>query len=245
MNITTAASALLGTVMAVTASSSGAVSVPQTQCLSPVHNVSIGMRDAGSSDVTALQEFLQAQGYLKTSATGYFGPLTLKAVEAFQLDNDISATGYVGILTRARIAQKCTISDAAASTDARAATSVIVSAPAAHVVPDASSNSSPNTGSLSVSGIDAPTTLVLGSIGMWTVYASETGLSGGLHYVVDWGDSNPAPAFASQSAIQTQSSATFTHVYNQAGAFQPTFTVTDDNGNTASASTSVVITPEQ
>lgn len=63
-------------------------------------NFGIGSRI--SPDVTELQKILIADGYLKIIApTGYFGPSTMAAVKLYQKANNISATGFVGILTRA------------------------------------------------------------------------------------------------------------------------------------------------
>jgi hypothetical protein len=55
---------------------------------------------SSGADVTALQQILQQQGYLSTSPTGYFGPLTAKAVAAFQTTHNIEPLGGVGPLTR-------------------------------------------------------------------------------------------------------------------------------------------------
>jgi N-acetylmuramoyl-L-alanine amidase len=53
-------------------------------------------------DVLLLQEKLQAMGYFPADVepTGYFGPATKKAVVAFQEENGLPATGFVGPLTR-------------------------------------------------------------------------------------------------------------------------------------------------
>jgi peptidoglycan hydrolase-like protein with peptidoglycan-binding domain len=52
------------------------------------------------TDVSALQQFLINQGLLATGLiTGYFGGATMKAVETFQYDHDIPATGAVGTET--------------------------------------------------------------------------------------------------------------------------------------------------
>ena len=60
------------------------------------------------SEVTALQQILQSKGYLtlpldstgSPQATGYFGPLTAKALASFQTANGIEALGGVGPKTR-------------------------------------------------------------------------------------------------------------------------------------------------
>lgn len=56
-----------------------------------------------SQDVMELQTRLKAEGYFTATPTGYFGPLTATAVRAYQSAHGISATGYVGALTRAEL----------------------------------------------------------------------------------------------------------------------------------------------
>jgi peptidoglycan hydrolase-like protein with peptidoglycan-binding domain len=57
------------------------------------------------SEVSALQQFLQSQGYYTSpSITGYFGSVTAKAVAAFQSAHGIAAIGSVGPLTSTKIA---------------------------------------------------------------------------------------------------------------------------------------------
>ena len=59
-------------------------------------------RGESNADVTALQTILITDSYLHISApTGWFGSLTLAAVKEYQTANGISATGFVGPLTRA------------------------------------------------------------------------------------------------------------------------------------------------
>ncbi len=52
-----------------------------------------------SADVKSLQEKLIELGYLKTSATGYFGSATLTAVRKFQEANGLTADGVAGPVT--------------------------------------------------------------------------------------------------------------------------------------------------
>lgn len=56
-----------------------------------------------NNEVTELQRYLIGENYLTVVATGYFGTLTLDAVKKFQASRNISATGYVGMLTRAAL----------------------------------------------------------------------------------------------------------------------------------------------
>lgn len=64
-------------------------------------NLSLGMN---SNEVVELQERLRAEGFFTFhTSTGYFGPITLAAVKAYQTAHpEIGyVTGYVGPLTRA------------------------------------------------------------------------------------------------------------------------------------------------
>lgn len=56
--------------------------------------------------VIELQNSLISDGYLSGNATGYFGTKTLKAIKSFQKDNNIIATGYVGIKTQGVLRSK-------------------------------------------------------------------------------------------------------------------------------------------
>ena len=76
----------------------------QTDCVSVVNNLRYRDRDVNKDgEISTLQDFLQTKGYLNNEPTGYFGLLTLSAVKNFQSANGISATGYVGPTTRAKI----------------------------------------------------------------------------------------------------------------------------------------------
>ncbi|MDE2071490.1 MAG: peptidoglycan-binding protein [Patescibacteria group bacterium] len=55
------------------------------------------------TDVTALQNILIAQGYLKVGATSYFGALTKAALMRYQSTHSLSPVGYVGPGTRAAL----------------------------------------------------------------------------------------------------------------------------------------------
>ncbi len=50
-------------------------------------------RGASGSAVSALQEYLQAQGYLSASATGYYGPATEGAVQQWQAQQGLVTSG--------------------------------------------------------------------------------------------------------------------------------------------------------
>lgn len=63
----------------------------------------IGLQDP---QVVRLQDFLKAKGFFPSTqeSTGYFGPLTMKAVQDYQRSKGIEALGNVGPQTRAAIA---------------------------------------------------------------------------------------------------------------------------------------------
>ncbi len=78
--------------------------LPASECINIVNNLRYKDRDINKNgEVSTLQDFLQVQGYLNSEPTGYFGLLTVKAVKSFQKSNDISPSGYVGPITRAKI----------------------------------------------------------------------------------------------------------------------------------------------
>ena len=95
-------------------------------------------------------------------------------------------------------------------------------------------------GSGIISGIDGPTTLQVGQVGLWTVRVDDA--SGYLSYSVRWGDEAYLSMMDGTSAsASVSSSGTFTHAYSNAGAYSPTFTVTNGNGQSASASATVQV----
>ena len=169
-----------------------------------------GQRDRNTDgEVSELQAFLRAEGHLKSQASGFFGFSTLRAVRAFQAEQDIRASGIVDAATRAEIEAVSCEADA----------------------------------ELSITGIDAPTALMTGEEGTWTVDV-ESQSEGNLRYAVVWGDEGAKRMMrASEGAVQ--SSASFTHVYEDAGTYTPTFTVTDEDGRTVTkAAASVTVSAE-
>ena len=67
------------------------------------YNLRFGMQGHA---VAELQKELSTHGLLSVVApTGWFGPLTLKAVKTFQKQNEIPTTGFVGPLTRTSLNQ--------------------------------------------------------------------------------------------------------------------------------------------
>jgi peptidoglycan hydrolase-like protein with peptidoglycan-binding domain len=71
-------------------------------CVSLTQNLTIGSTGA---EVTKLQTYLKANGYLASAPTGYFGSITALAVKNLQKQiGIIPASGYVGSVTRSAIA---------------------------------------------------------------------------------------------------------------------------------------------
>lgn len=97
-----------------------------TDGLAPLATASYGQTN---SAVTAVQMILIAKGYLRTTATGYFGGATMSAIKAFQKANGLATTGGLGKLTLALL------------TDIRDREGIATTAPAsASVVTPASSS---------------------------------------------------------------------------------------------------------
>lgn len=110
MKTTTLLSLLVLGVMALsfghgTAFAQSTTASPKT-CLSLSTNLSYGMSETRTDGaISRLQDFLATRGYFDRANMGTlrFGPLTLKAVKAFQTSQGVPSTGFVGPLTRAAI----------------------------------------------------------------------------------------------------------------------------------------------
>jgi peptidoglycan hydrolase-like protein with peptidoglycan-binding domain len=59
-------------------------------------------------EVTALQQRLKELGYFNTNVTGYFGPVTERAVAKFQQDKGLEVDGVVGTKTQASLGTQST-----------------------------------------------------------------------------------------------------------------------------------------
>ncbi|MCX6820086.1 MAG: peptidoglycan-binding protein [Candidatus Adlerbacteria bacterium] len=94
-----------------------------------------------------------------------------------------------------------------------------------------------------ISGIDAPPQLIVGQTGTWTVRATLQNYVNGanLHYQSVWGDETTYAYAAVANGQPIQTSATFTHMYVTAGTYHPTFTVSNDTGQQATISATVVV----
>ena len=60
-------------------------------------------------DVTALQKRLTSEGVYSGPITGFFGPMTLTAVQAYQTKVGLPSTGFVGPLTKAKLNVSLTV----------------------------------------------------------------------------------------------------------------------------------------
>ena len=61
-------------------------------------------RGASSDAVSQLQDRLRAEGFFTfPTSTGFYGPITFAAVQAYQRAHGIPATGFVGPLTLAAL----------------------------------------------------------------------------------------------------------------------------------------------
>jgi len=85
-----------------TATLSASTSVSSSGAYSFDTYLYVGMTKIGvaNSDVSALQKRLKADGIYSGPITGYFGPLTKTAVEAYQTKHGLSPIGVVGPSTR-------------------------------------------------------------------------------------------------------------------------------------------------
>src|SRR3989344_3132848 len=76
----------------------------KSTCIGIFNNLRYRSTNAQTNDeVSLLQDFLQTNGYLDSSPTGFFGLLTFAAVKKFQTASAIEPTGFVGPLTRGKI----------------------------------------------------------------------------------------------------------------------------------------------
>lgn len=79
--------------------------ISPSECVDLKNNLKFGDKDINKNgEVTLLQKYLRANGYLTIAPSGYLGSSTFKAVIEFQKANSLKpAFGYVGSLTREKI----------------------------------------------------------------------------------------------------------------------------------------------
>ncbi len=141
-----------------------------------------------------------------------FNDNVLGWVKEFQIKYGIPNTGFVGVLTRAKLNELY--------------------------------GCKTNSGAPVINGISGPTSLKVGETGTWTVKVNNP-TNSSLSYSVQWGDESkllPSTRADAGASVTVQQTATFTHTYDQAGAYLPVFTISDRNGWIGASSISVKVT---
>ncbi|MEK7564262.1 MAG: peptidoglycan-binding domain-containing protein [Patescibacteria group bacterium] len=218
-------------------------------------------------EVLPLQDFLQAQNYLKSEPTGYFGILTLKAVKDFQSANGINPTGYVGPVTKTKIKDISCNGGGLIKPERCVTGSQYINGKCIELPPECYPGFvyNPTTGikcienlnNVIIDGVSGPQTLKVGEVGTWTVKAHTKDGLGSLSYSVIWGDESNYSALASAGTFEDLSwkvgsqSVTFTHNYTKSAEYKPIFYVRSENiircittpcpSNAGSAKTSISV----
>lgn len=80
------------------------------QCTTNVKTFILWSKDtkANNNVITTLQKKLKNLGYFKVKPTGYFGPITKKALQLFQKSQGIEMTGKLGPITQQALNISCT-----------------------------------------------------------------------------------------------------------------------------------------
>ena len=146
-------------------------SSPSGDCITLQRSLTRGSKDTpGNADVSTLQQYLIAKGYLTGSATGYFGSMTAQAVGKMQIALGIvsnsSAPGYgmVGPKTRTTVA--CVVSSPIPTpAPAPAPTPTPQPQPTVSLAADPSNGAAP-----------------------LAVHFIATGVTGGSQYIIEYGD---------------------------------------------------------
>ena len=224
-------------------------------------------RGAQGDDVRGLQEFLNAEGYLSASATGYFGPLTAQAVARWQASEGVSAVGAFGPMSRERMRmwcgnprpQACTmeyspvcglkqiycITTPCNPVQQTYGNRCMMQADGAMYLHEGVCGSNSAGRPPTISSFSGPTSLALNVSGTWAIQASDPE-NGQLTYSITWGDEQifPVPMAsmaARESFVQTT---TFTHAYAASGTYTVTAVVRDSSGLEARTSSTVRVGSE-
>jgi peptidoglycan hydrolase-like protein with peptidoglycan-binding domain len=103
--------AFIFTVIIISLSALVSTAHAQTSCTKLTYALSLGSSDRTTAgDVSKLQNFLKGKGYFSDAATGYYGPVTQKAVRAWQAKENFyeaAGAGAIGTQSRAKIAESC------------------------------------------------------------------------------------------------------------------------------------------
>ena len=99
-------------------------------------------------------------------------------------------------------------------------------------------------GSVSITSVNGPASIGVGTVGTWTITVNNPGNSS-FTVTPNWGDANIYP-YNGTSQPQTTSAQgivtlTFTHIYSTSGTYAISFAASNANGTQTSASASVVV----
>jgi peptidoglycan hydrolase-like protein with peptidoglycan-binding domain len=229
------------------------VPAASASCPALTRLLAVGSRGA---DVSALQDFLRAKGYMSDTATGYFGVLTEAAVKKLQVAEKIvssgtaATTGYgaVGPKTRTAIASLCAAPATPQAPAQQCAQATSVTPPSiscggtweklqnlgCHIgwrcaLPTSGANKPPV-----ITAIDGPTSLERDVFGSWKVNAIDPE-GGALAYSVIWGDEGIEDVLKAIAGLggTFSSASSFTHSFTKTGTFTMQVTAKDGAGATA------------
>lgn len=201
---------------------------------------------ASGDSVMSLQEFLAGQGFLDASPTGFFGPLTVRALARFQLQNGIIAReddgGEFGRLTAQFVLERW-CGAASSSSGEQQATETVSGEEPAETEAQVTGESVSSDG-ITISSFTGPSSLDVERSGTWNVQAvSASGAA--LEYHITWGDETQGDALQalSELANPTYSAATsFSHAYSRPGTYQILLVVRDADARVARTMTAVRVT---
>jgi peptidoglycan hydrolase-like protein with peptidoglycan-binding domain len=204
-------------------------------------DLSIGSR---GEDVSALQIFLMEHGYdipsISSGATkrGYFGVQTKNALIAYQQSVGLSGTGVLGPITRGKM-NSGAVGVTQGTIINPGQVNVITTQPTYrnNIIIVNGGTSAP-----SITGVDAPSTGVVGQAVNVVVHATDPNNTL-LNFYADWGDALIlAPSYLGTSPEMTYAqSASFSHTYAASGTYQIKLTVRNIRGETTQTSVTVYI----
>ncbi|MDP3734821.1 MAG: PKD domain-containing protein [bacterium] len=92
-----------------------------------------------------------------------------------------------------------------------------------------------------ITGIDGPTSLMVGESGIWTIKASDP--EGGClyYYVMDWGDKSNGEEILGMTNGVCLQGVTFTHTYMQSGYYKVLFQVNDPSGRITQSVQEIIV----
>lgn len=240
-----------------------APATPAVPATCPVLTRVLGVGSRGA-DVTALQDFLRAKGYMSDESTGYFGVITEAAVQNMQAKNHIvsagtaASTGYgaVGPKTRSVIATLCSAAVAAPVPAPQCANATSPTPPSAacagtweklqnlgcHVgwrcVLAATGANKPPV----ITDIQGPTSLAIDAFGTWHVAARDPE-GGALSYNYTWGDEGIEDILNSIAGIggTFTSVSSATHAYAKSGKYTLQVSVKDAAGAVAVGTVTIAV----